>query len=294
MSELSQKAELMSNASGLQISSNVITVTPELAKKWLEGMVQNQRPAAEPTILKYSRAMVRDKWRLAAPLSFASNGQLIDGQHRLLAVIKANKPVDFIVLRGLDSTAIEALDMGLNRTSAHLAKLQGLPLTNKHLALLNCCFFSPVGKATISLSKQEQVEMGKIHFEALDFALRGKKDGANVDYAPYLAPIARAYYCENHERLKEFLQVLHSGFSVSKDPSEDSAALALRNLHFKNRYASVRRTGGIDVRIQGFKIASNALTSFILRKPIKILRESNFNHFPVKDFDAWWKEKIAA
>lgn len=293
MSSLSSKDDSLSNATVREITSNVVTVTPDIAKEWLESMIENQRSPSERAILKYSRAMTQGKWKTAAPLSFSQDGHLIDGQHRLLAVIKANRPIEFVVLRGLASDSIEAIDMGVVRTSAHLAKLQGLSITGKHISLLNCCLFNPTNAATTrppSYSKQEQVELANIHFDALDFALR-KKNDLSVDYAPYLAPVARAYYSENRLRLEQFLQVLHSGYAVSENPSDDTAAIALRNLHFKNRQNSIRVTGGVECRIQAFKTASNALANFILRKPVKVLKESSFNHFPVASFDEWWKSR---
>jgi hypothetical protein len=291
MSPLSQNQSALSNPSGSQVSSNVVSVTPSLAEKWLQGMIKNQRGVSGSTVLKYSRAMKEGKWKLAAPLSFDTNGQLIDGQHRLHAVIKADKPIDFIVLQGLHSDAIQAIDMGINRTSAHLAKLQGLDLTIKHFSLLNCCFFCPTANLeSPSFSKQEQVEIASKHLESLNFAL-SKRQNDSISYAPYLASVARAYYSENHKRLEQFLQVLHSGFTVSENPSDDAAAIALRNLHFKSRQTSTRLIGGREVRMQANKIATQALANFILRKPIKVLKESSINHFPVGEFDAWWKAK---
>jgi hypothetical protein len=292
MTLLLQQQSLLSNLSGLQITSTVVTVTPELAKTWLKGMIQNQRPPSDSSVLKYSRAMTQGKWKIASPLSFDVEGQLIDGQHRLLAVVKANRSIDFIVQRGLPTDAIEAIDIGVLRTSAHLAKLQGSNVTGSHIALLNCCFFCPTSNLTKppSFSKQEQVELAIAHFEALDFALKKRNEGV-VAYAPYLACVARAYYSENRKRLEQFLQVLHSGYTVSENSNDDSAAIALRNLHFKNRGQKIRQAGGRDTRVQAFKIGSNALANFLLRKPIKILKESSANQFPVADFDQWWKDK---
>lgn len=291
MSVLSQNPSALSNVAVQKINSSVVTVTPELAKKWLEGMVENQRNPSERSVLKYSRAMSEGKWETASPLSFNSEGQLIDGQHRLLAVIKAKRSIDFIVLHGLAKTAIHALDMGVSRTAAHLARLKGLSLTNAHLAVLNCCFYAPSGGMRVSpFSKQEQVELAEKHFDALDFAVRKRGSDLGVYFSPYFAPVARAYYSENHKRLEQFLQVLHSGFTVSENPNDDLAAIALRNVYFRNKGTGIKAGAELD-RIQGTRIASNALANFILRKPVKVCKESSSNHFPVADFDYWWKQK---
>jgi len=289
MSSLSQNQSVLSNAVDLKISSSVITVTPKLAQKWLDGMIKNQRPANAESVSKYARAMKNGVWRLAAPLSFDLTNQLIDGQHRLLAVIKANIAVDFIVLQGLATEAIEAIDMGTGRTAAHLGRLQGLELTTRHLAILNVCFTNIESLTRPpTLSKQEQVVVARAHFESLDFAAKRMSAGS-VGSSCFVAPVARAYYHENHQRLDEFLQVLHSGFSVSPNPNDDTAAIALRNLYFKDRQNTNKVDAGSIKRMVDYKKATFALKSFILRKPIKILKEQLVNIHPVSDFDAWWK-----
>ena len=74
MSSLSSKDDSLSNATVQQITSNVVTVTPDIAKKWLESMIENQRSPSERAILKYSRAMTQGKWKTASPLSFSQKG----------------------------------------------------------------------------------------------------------------------------------------------------------------------------------------------------------------------------
>ena len=65
-------------------------------------------------------AMARDiaagRWMFnAQPICFARNGRLLNGQHRLNAVIAAGQPVEVLVLRGLDEAAYETYDMHRQR-----------------------------------------------------------------------------------------------------------------------------------------------------------------------------------
>lgn len=274
-------------------SSKVITVTPALAKTWLEQMIKDQRKPAESVVLKYSRAMKQGTWIVSAPLSFDVNGLLIDGQHRLLAVVKSGCNVDFLVVFNLPSSAINGIDVGTPRTAANLANLQGMFVGTAHFSILNSCFYGFESDALPpSMSKQEQVDMLKKHYEAIDFAARKYGNSGRVTYAPFLAPVARAYYSENHLRLEQFMKVLNTGYSVSDNPNDDSAAIALRNLYFKERQNTVTRlNAGSTKRTHDFRKGVTALKNFILRNPVKMVKESTTNVFPVEDFDAWWKSK---
>lgn len=295
MSSLSQNLASLQDKTPLYPSSKVITVTPAMAKIWLEAMIKDQRKPSESVVLKYSRAMKSGSWILSTPLSFNSDGFLIDGQHRLLAVIKSGCSVDFIVMFNLPASAINGIDVGTPRTAANLANLQGLQVGTGHFSILNSCFYGFESDALPpAMSKQEQVEVMKKHYDAIDFAAKRMGSSGRVTYAPFLAPVARAYYSENHLRLEQFMKVLHSGYSVSENPNDDAAAIALRNLYFKERQnTAIRLNAGSTKRTHDFRKATTALKNFILRNPLKMVKETTTNVFPVADFDAWWKNKAA-
>lgn len=57
-------------------------------------------------------------------VAFRHDGALIDGQHRLSAIIEAGMPADLLVVRGLPNNAFMAIDNGIKRS---MADLTGLP-----------------------------------------------------------------------------------------------------------------------------------------------------------------------
>ncbi|MBD2316670.1 hypothetical protein [Phormidium tenue] len=295
MSQLSQNPDSLQSTASKIISSEVVTVTPSVAKTWLDLMIGNQRRPSEKVVNRYAKAMKSGQWSLGSAISFCSEGFLIDGQHRLLAVAKSGCNIDFIVIRGLPSNAIYGIDMGMPRSSVNLASLEGLSVTSIHLSILNCCFFGfDSDGLPPSLSKFDQVEALKKHFDAIEFACKRFNANGRITYAPFLAPVAKAYYSENHLRLEQFLKVLHTGFPVSANAEEDSAAISLRNLYFKERnLVAMRLNNGSTKRMHDYRKATTVLKNFILRKPLKLIKETTSNIFPVKDFDAWWKDKAA-
>jgi len=76
-----------------------VDVTPELAKSWLDAN-ELDRPVSELDVQKYAAHMEAGLWQ---PLShngiaFTEDGMLLDGLHRLHAVIRCGKTVPMVVV----------------------------------------------------------------------------------------------------------------------------------------------------------------------------------------------------
>jgi hypothetical protein len=100
-------------------------ITPAKAQQYLQTSEGN-RPVSKPTVHSYADTMKKGGWLLNGMcLIFDSNGHLIDGHHRLLAVIEAGIPVRFDVCRGASSNAFTTYDCGRHRTIGQLLAMQG-------------------------------------------------------------------------------------------------------------------------------------------------------------------------
>ena len=103
------------------------TVTPNLASMWLSFNAHNRTLRPE-TVEKYARDMAAGDWQLAGdPIRFNSAGELIDGQHRLSAVVASGVNVTFMVMRNMDAEARDVIDTGLKRTAADMMRLSDIP-----------------------------------------------------------------------------------------------------------------------------------------------------------------------
>lgn len=76
-------------------------ITPEIAKAYLEHNTKN-RSISDPTVDSYAEDMKNGRWceSTGIAISFDTNGVLADGQHRLLAIVKANVPIWSYVCTG--------------------------------------------------------------------------------------------------------------------------------------------------------------------------------------------------
>lgn len=98
------------------MKSEVKTITPDLALQYLDDNIAENRSIRQATVSKYARDMRHGRWRLTHQgIAFDENGKLIDGQHRLWAIVEANIPIDMLVTTGIPVGDVVVIDGGLSR-----------------------------------------------------------------------------------------------------------------------------------------------------------------------------------
>ncbi|MCX5377506.1 hypothetical protein [Streptomyces sp. NBC_00091] len=113
--------------------SEVRKITPQLALEWLKKNTNN-RPLSRQTIVQMARAIERGEWQLTHQgIAFDEDDVLIDGQHRLEAVVKAGIPVEMMVTLGVPRASFTVMDTGRKRTGRDALSLAG-EVNSTHLA----------------------------------------------------------------------------------------------------------------------------------------------------------------
>ncbi len=93
-------------------------ITPKKAQEWLAQNKDN-RPRRPAVVDRYAAAMKRGEWKMnGESIKFNCDGRLIDGQHRLLAIVSSGCTIETYVVRGLPVDAFDTIDQGAVR---HLA-----------------------------------------------------------------------------------------------------------------------------------------------------------------------------
>lgn len=91
---------------GLDITVDVIT--PEQAQEYLNNNAKH-RPIKEKKVAEYMMEMEDGTWALnGKTICFDWNGRLLNGQHRLSAVVRSRVPLTTVVVRGLDPALVPA------------------------------------------------------------------------------------------------------------------------------------------------------------------------------------------
>lgn len=87
-----------------------VMITPEMATKLLEANSLN-RPLSDGHVKRISAQITAGKWQFNGDtIKIADNEQVLDGQHRLWAVIDANTPIETIIVRGIAPEAFSTID----------------------------------------------------------------------------------------------------------------------------------------------------------------------------------------
>lgn len=101
-------------------------VTPRLAERWLASNTHN-RKLRKHRVTAYALAMERGEWQPAGDSAIVldADGRILNGQHRLAAVVMADTPQVFMVLRGVAPKTQEVMDRGLTRSMGDALALRG-------------------------------------------------------------------------------------------------------------------------------------------------------------------------
>ena len=93
-------------------------VTPNMATEWLEQNKRN-RHIRQSHVDDLAQQIKNGLWKFdGATIRFDTDGNILDGQHRLWAVIESGLSIDTFVVHGLDSDAFAVIDTGIIRTKA--------------------------------------------------------------------------------------------------------------------------------------------------------------------------------
>lgn len=283
----SPEVEVYRPAAVKENAAQIYDVTPELAAKWLERNQRN-RKLRQSVVNRYAADMRAGKWMLTGDtVQFDTNGNVINGQHRLWAVFESGVTVPMMVAFNLPPAAVAVLDDHLKRNLADVASISrpGTTISNIHTAVANMLLQSSIlatavdrRKALERITRQAQLDALDRHWDAIEFAYReafrsAKQRGLTV--APVLTPVARAFYTQDLARLRQFGKVMMTGMP---ETDADQAAVMLRNLLLKSAAGSVRPTSDVV-----YRKTERALHGFLNGERLSTLYEAPSELFPLPE-----------
>lgn len=107
------------------IITTLEVITPAIAEFYLTFNEPNRK--LSPEIVNWlAKVMATPEWQINGDtITFARTGRLLDGQHRLSAIIKYGKPKHILVCRGVSEKAFKTKDIGKRRTAADTLSIRG-------------------------------------------------------------------------------------------------------------------------------------------------------------------------
>ena len=188
----------------------IVTVTPDMAKEWLANNNFN-RPLKPRLVDKYVRQILEGNWqRTHQGVAFDGQGTLIDGQHRLHAIVKTGQNVAMLVFLNETQLAHESIDNGKTRSLLDVIRLElhDSTIKGKHIGVLKAMWAGRFCKNQDDLTAAEISNMYRRYHNAVCFAVDLAAYIPGVNDTVVMGVIARAYHTVPAERLLEFCRIL--------------------------------------------------------------------------------------
>lgn len=247
----------------------VETVTPDAAREMLTRNTRN-RPVSRSHVLRLAALIKSGLWRVTGQgIAFAVDGTLVDGQHRLLAIIEAGVAVRIGVTRDVAIDAMDAIDTGEPRRARHiLAISDGRKLTTNETAALIVA--NALAKRATLSKWQSSVTVYELraalreHGEDMQAVLSTL--GVNHDRLSSAAMVG-SLICAHRtrpERTTEFCRLLRSGAGMD----EGHPVLALRNFVTLKHTSAGGSSAREDLSLKTFA----AMEAFEAGRKVSLLR----------------------
>jgi len=243
-------------------------ISPALAAQWLERNKRNRPPAAGHVSM-LARAMKAKRWRLTHHgIAFDREGNLIDGQHRLMAIIEAGVTVRMMVTFGADPDDMMVLDRNRVRTLKDaLAIYNGRTHTSLRSAVIRFLAAIENDRANYKIDDQEGIAEDNRHNEAFEWFIANSRQNPWW-YAPYAAALIYAY-----ERLpNETAQFL----SLCMEPvGLASGSPIVATLAMVANRGPIDRSNVSGARLSDFRKVLCALAAFAKGKKVTLVRDGD-------------------
>ena len=229
------------------VTANIEKITPQKAKQYLDSQETN-RTVSMKSVDAYTAEILSNRWEVnGESIKFDWFNRLIDGQHRLLAIVKANKAADCLVVRGVSPQSQDTVDQGRKRSVGDVLGMHGYKYGNALAATARLLIRWENGErnfATLSHAGSSTIISAPVVREYIDRHPMLPIVTARVLNSPMnkqkLAPprtlnvLAYLILTADPERGELFLQQLESGANLE----EGSPVLTLRRY-----WANLRGTG---------------------------------------------------
>ncbi|WP_160051174.1 hypothetical protein [Nocardiopsis sp. FR26] len=261
--------------------SGPFTITPDTARMWLGDRNKGNRNLSLTVAQEYATAMKTGRWQLTHQgIAFDTEGLILDGQHRLLAVTLAGVPVDMLVFVGMDRSTFTVLDAGRRRQAGHLIQTTPYGI----LAAATCRFlgvvdgtFQGAKNSYVAGQGSNDILLGVFanwETELVKWAkdVNDSRRTSRIIPAPHLAVLAQAERTQYADRIPSWLEGIKSGVGFdATDP----------RLHLRNRFiAGSKAFLGTNGRDHAYRLIVKAWNAHAQGQPMRVLRRREDEQIP--------------
>lgn len=247
-----ERPKTISNGQYKKITFTEVLITPKIAEDYLKHNVINRKLTIGHVDFLADQ-MIRGQWQFSGdPIKFNVDGELMDKQHTLHAIIKSGVSQKMIVVRNLPKSVMTTLDTGRIRTASDVLSMNNILYSASTSAITKMImnYKHNKSKAVFNNSSSSYNRLKITNADILDFAIKNNIS----DYATYGFPLAKTkiltgsiygflFYLFSKIDMNDsklFLESLSSGENLKAG----SPILYLRNKMIESNSANLRMTAG--------------------------------------------------
>jgi hypothetical protein len=222
-----------------------VLVTPKLAKELLLKNNAN-RKITDNRVNVYASDMRNGRWKenTAEFIKITDDGDILDGQHRLLAIIQADTCITLQIAYGVSKSVFDVLDTGKIRSSSDvfsIEKIENSTLIStiiKSYLIISKSYKSDLNKSSVSygltntIILEEYQKRPDFWQELGAFSQKCYKNFAHILSPSFIGTLYCYFYDISPEDSRNFINQLCSGEGVT-----NSSISVLRQALLKDKIA---------------------------------------------------------
>jgi hypothetical protein len=233
-------------------TANFEIVTAQKAATMLLKNKQN-RPINDNNLAGIIAEMKRGCFRITGEsIKVSKNGNLLDGQHRLTAIVKTGIDINMLVVRGLDDDAFKYIDTGRTRKASDVLGIEGVKNPARVASMIKFIINFNRGAWSAAANSDGRKSTRLTNADVSDY---NEKNGASLaDSIPYgfnkenrliaggvLASFHYIFKAINPDSADDFCHKLASGEGLTKE-----SPIHLLRQKMLSDIRSTRRMGPIE------------------------------------------------
>ncbi len=247
-------------------------ITPNKALSILQSNTKNRR-LKSPHVNLYARDMQSGRWKedTAEMIKISDEGLVLDGQHRLNAVIESNTAVWFHVAYDVPTEVFDVLDTGSTRSASDAFKIKGVKHESSIPSIITTynllCSNKRRGiqvhhKATNSMLLDQYLQNENFWQEIAKSSHARYLSFAKILPPSYIGGFAAFFIGLNEVKANDFMDQLCSGVGIT-----NNAINILRTKLIQDKLSPRKMNHSFK-----FALIIKAWNAFVQNKQIKVLK----------------------
>jgi hypothetical protein len=257
-------------------------VSPEDAKNWLENCNLDNRSINQHRVTAYVNDIVKGNWRedTGECIKFSKTGKLLDGQHRLLAILKSGISINLHIANNLEDSVFNVLDTGKPRGGMDAMKIAGVSAyaqlsatIQKYVILKNGGYRSDKGNALSNSELLKIYNLRPLYWDAKgNYTNRQKLKFNHIMSATLIGSFSATFDDKDIIASEMFFEELCTGRDITNETID-----VLRNRLIKDKLTKINK---ISKKVE-IAFIIKTWNAYRLNKEYKFLRfDENTESFP--------------